>query len=965
MLLNNKDCSSFMRHLLPKLIRYFSFLVIAFVLCSNYFAQSQPKTLTLNSSIESQIKGGETQDYLVSLKANQTAQVEVIQNGVDISLFATDTNDEIFIETESPTGLLGKDWILVTSKKDGTYKISVSPANPVAKLGKYTIQLKKIRPTVPEDFGKNEAAKKISKVADAAYQAKYKGTVEGRLDAIKKWQEVIELSRIKNDKAWEGIALQSLGLIYEQLGRFQSALDVYLESLPALREGGSRQYEASSINNIGAVYKSLGEYEKSISYYEQAIIIQQEIGNRRSVGIYLNNIGNAYKSLGNYKEAIDYFKQSLVIKKEDKRVRGKRSYAITLNNLGVALTLTGEYESGIDYLQKGLDLRRGVEHRWGITNSLLNLGNAQWLAGDKQQSFENLKSANILTREVGDRQMEARSFYLLAIAEKGFRNNTKAIENISRGLELIEAIRSELISSEVRYSYFSTVQDYYDLYTDLLVSRFEKTKKKDDLALALQISERSRSRNLVELLQEAQVNFKQGIDTKLLDELKTLQSEINSKYTSRQRLLSSKAKPEKVAKVNKEINELNTSIQNLKIKIRRSNPKYADLTEGKTITANGIQTLLDNETVVLEYKLGKERSFAWLVSKDSIKIQVLPNRETIEKDARKFYDLTITNKRSDFEQRDKLSKSLHKTLLSKFDSEIKGKRLAIVADGILQYLPFSALQNSDTNYLADNNEIIILPSASVLAQLRESPNNAELNNKTIAIFADPVFDLQDSRIAENPNIKPSSESIAMAKVLREFRFGGTLPRLLASRQEARKISELLDKKQVNVQTDFEASVNNIEKSNLKDYKILHFATHGLLNSTRPELSGLVFSLYDKNGGNQDGFLSLDDIYNLELSSDLIVLSACQTALGKDVRGEGLIGLSRGFLYAGSDRVIASLWKVDDSATAEFMVRFYKNHLQKGLSASKALQQTKIEMKKIKRYQSPYYWSAFTLLGDWK
>ncbi len=502
-------------------------------------------------------------------------------------------------------------------------------------------------------------------------------------------------------------------------------------------------------------------------------------------------------------------------------------------------------------------------------------------------------------------------------------------------------------------------------------------KKADDLALALEISERSRSRSLVELLQEAKIDFRQGIAPKLLAEQKNLQKQINDKYARRETLLSGKPNPEQITKINGEINELNTQIQNVNIRIRRENPKYADLSEGKTINTNEIQKLLDDETVLLEYKLGEKRSFLWFVTKDSIEVFTLPAREKIEEKAKSFYNSVVANNKNEQAKTSEISKDLSKILLSPVAGKITNKRLAIVADGVLQYLPFSAFISPKSKVqspksvgnkeqlLIETNEIVILPSASVLAQLRENPNRAQQNNKTIAIFADPVFDLQDSRIAKNSNKKPGDENTAMTRVLRDFRLGETLPRLLASRQEAKNISNLIDKNEANVRTDFEANLENIENTNLKDYRILHFATHGLLNSSRPELSGLVFSLYDKNGEKQDGFLSLNSIYNLDISSDLIVLSACQTALGKDVRGEGLIGMSRGFLYAGSNRIIASLWKVDDSATAEFMKRFYTNHLQKGMSASKALQQTKTEIKKIPRYRSPYYWSAFTLLGDWQ
>lgn len=273
-----------------------------------------------------------------------------------------------------------------------------------------------------------------------------------------------------------------------------------------------------------------------------------------------------------------------------------------------------------------------------------------------------------------------------------------------------------------------------------------------------------------------------------------------------------------------------------------------------------------------------------------------------------------------------------------------------------------SLPNSDS-YLADNNEFVNLPS--VLAQLRRNSNSSKLKNKTIAVFADPVFDLDDSRIARKSDGGLNVKNAALRGVLRDFKFGETLPRLLSSRREARNISKFATDEKSLVRTDFDASLENIEDKSLKNYRILHFATHGLLNSSRPELSGLVLSLYDKNGVRKDGFLGLNDIYNLDLENDLIVLSACQTALGKDIRGEGLIGISRGFFYAGSSKVVASLWKVDDAATAEFMKLFYKNHLQKGMPASKALREAKIKMKKIPRYRSPFYWSAFTLLGDWK
>lgn len=921
------------------------------------FPQNRVENLTLNEQREFQIKGGEIHTFSINLSQNQTARVEIIQNGIDVSLAAENPAGTRFIETESPSGLFGDDLILVTALQDGDYKILVTPANPRSPVGKYQILLKEIRQTSAEDFRINEAAKEITKLAGETSVARAKGTIEGRREAIAKWQEIIELSKVKRDRVWEGIALLSSGLIYEQLGEIQNALDVYTKSLEIWQEIENRQYEGSSVNNLGIIYNDIGEYDKAISNYKRAIQIQTEIGNRPSVGIYLNNLGYALMRLGKHAEADDFFRQSLAIKNEDESNRGQRSVAVTLNNIGTNLSLSGNYSNGINYLQQSLDLRRKIGDKWGITNSLLNLGKFQADYSQNSDSRKNIEEAKIRSVELGDRRMEAESLYLLAISEKNLGNLDKAILNVGKGLDIVEMIRGELVGSEVRYAYFSTVQQFYELYIDLLISQFEKTKDKLFISKALEISERSRSRSLIELLQQANVDFKQGIDTKLLAKFQTSQSLLNDKHNARQRLLSETPTAEQITKINNEIEILNQQTEKLRLEIRKINPKFADLTEGNTVSAKEIQNLLDEKTVLVEYKLGEDRSFLWLVTQDSIDVFPLPSRRQIEDKANVLYSLITANNPSENDLTAKISNELSNILLTPIAAKISGKRIAVVAEGTLQYLPFSLLTmpNSPAKVLANENEIVILPSASVLAQIRESSPESKIFNKTIAIFADPVFDEKDVRIK-----RENSQKIVENKL-----FTQKLPRLIASRQEALIIAGFANKYQINLKTDFDANLENIADTNLAEYRILHFATHGILDTEKPARSGLIFSLFDEKGIPQNGFLSLDDIYNLNISSDLVVLSACQTALGRDVRGEGLIGLSRGFLYAGSRQIIASLWKVDDSATTEFMRLFYRNHLERKMSASAALRQAKLEMMKIPRYKSPFYWSAFTLLGDWR
>ncbi|MDQ2854709.1 MAG: CHAT domain-containing protein, partial [Acidobacteriota bacterium] len=470
------------------------------------------------------------------------------------------------------------------------------------------------------------------------------------------------------------------------------------------------------------------------------------------------------------------------------------------------------------------------------------------------------------------------------------------------------------------------------------------------------------------------VNIKQGVDVKLLEQAQDLQDKLNLRYRQRTSALAGKSTPEQITKITNDINSLTTELENLQVKIRLNNPRYANLTQPATLSAREMQLLLDDETVLLEYKLGVTRSFLWLVTKDSIKLFNLPGRAEIEATAREFYSSISSPDQRNEAKTNQLSIRLGQLLLAPAASQITNKRLAIVADGILQFIPFASLRlpNTKSNgqrLLAENNEIVVLPSASVLAELRRHSSESTGPGKTIAVFADPIFEANDPRLKKLSTVaadtRSSSSNPELKRVSRDFSFGETLPRLLSSRVEARNIAAFVPKDQLVSNVDFDANRANAMSASLADYRILHFATHGLLDTAHPEFSGLVFSLYDKDGKAQDGFLRLDQIYNLNLNSEMVVLSACQTALGKDVRGEGLIGLTRGFMYAGAKRVVASLWKVDDAATAEFMKRFYQRVLQRKLSPSSALRQTQNEMRVIPRYASPYFWAGFTLQGDWK
>jgi CHAT domain-containing protein len=393
-------------------------------------------------------------------------------------------------------------------------------------------------------------------------------------------------------------------------------------------------------------------------------------------------------------------------------------------------------------------------------------------------------------------------------------------------------------------------------------------------------------------------------------------------------------------------------------------------------------------TILLEYALGLDRSFLWVVQATSMHSFELPGRRHLEDSARRLYELARVReeRNAKVQQADlefaRAAAELGGALLGPATGLLGKKRLVIVASGVLEYVPFAALPCPSGpgagQPLVVEHEIVRLPSVSVLAALRRGAAGRSPSAKTLMILADPVFANHDSRLLQDQELVQDLQvDSAVAAVVEddpEPRFRnqgpsliqtGGFQRLHYSRREAEAIAALLDPSQVTLALDLAASRGLVASGELSRHRILHFATHGLLNSKHPELSALVLSMVDPNGQPADGLLRLHDIYGLELKADLVVLSACQTALGREIQGEGLIGLTRGFMYAGGTRVLASLWTVQDKATKELMTRFYRLLLKEGEPPAAALRAAQISMLGERRFAAPYYWAAFVLQGDWR
>src|SRR5262245_3891264 len=717
---------------------------------------------------------------------------------------------------------------------------------------------------------------------------------------------------------------------------------------------------------MGLVYSSLGEKQKALDKYNEALNISREIGDRRGEAFTLNNIGSVYRSLGEMQRALEKLNESLLI---SRAIGNRRGEAGTLNNIGRVYRELGEMQKALDKYTEALKIRLAVSDRSGEASTLLDMARVEQKRG----------------------------------------NLTQARQSIEQAISIVESVRADIGSQELRTSFLASRRDYYETYIDVLLQMHKQNPAASFDALALAVSERARARSLLDLLTEARADIRQGVESALLERERSLRQRISARAAAQANLLNGKHTPVQAEAAAKEIDSLTAEYEEVEVKIRASNPRYAALTQPQPLNLSEIQQqVLDPETLLLEYSLGENASYLFVVSHNSIASHQLPKRAEIEAAARSIYELLTVHQPRPGETETKRqarireartnywpqAAALSRVLLGPVASQLAKKRLVIVADGALQYIPFAALPvlyrdidetrnpGADPQPLIVEHEIVSLPSASTLATLRRDTAGRKPAEKSLAVLADPVFADDDSRVsrlvskaAVGEKARPAdSDEIKLAalQMSRSARESGVIEdevrfgRLLNTRREATAILALVPERERKQALDFQANRAMALNPELGQYRLIHFATHGLLNNIHPELSGIVLSLVDEGGQPQDGFLRLQDIYNLKLPAEQVVLSACQTGLGKEIKGEGLIGLTRGFMYAGTPRIVASLWKVDDRATSELMKRFYQGLLgHERLRPAEALRQAQLSIWKQKLWRAPYYWAAFVLQGEWK
>jgi CHAT domain-containing protein/Tfp pilus assembly protein PilF len=838
------------------------------------------------------------------------------------------------------------------------------------------------------------------------------------------------------------VSLGNLGIVASDRGDLAKAEEYYGQALNIKQKlaPGSRDI-AASFNNLGNISIRKGDLAKADEYFDQALEIwQKSAPGSLDAAASLYNLGIVAFGRGDLAKAEEYCDQALAIRQ--KLAPGSLDVATSFNCLGLLASHRGDLAKAEKYHSQALELEQKLAPgSLDVATSFNNLGNVAIDRGDLAKAEEYYGQALEIRQKLAPGSLDvAASFNNLGTVASGRRDLAKAEEYFGQALEIkqnlapgstshaetlaalagmarkdqkleaaaklyeqaLEALEGQTArlggAEQVRAGFRAAHADFYRDYVDLLMAQ-KQTE------LAFYVSERLRARSMLETLAEGHVDIHKGVAPRLLEQERRLQDQISATINRRISLLTKKHTEEQAAAVTREIEELDSRYQEVEGQIRISSPAYAALTQPQPWNARQVrEQLLDPDTLLLEYCLGEERSYLWAVSSGSVTAYELPKRIEIEEIARHLYKLladrgedrtkTPIQRKARFRE---TAARLSRMVLGPVASELAGKRLMIVSDGALQYVPFAALPRPGAGGAGDwvplvvDHEIISLPSASVLGVLRAERAERKQSAKEVALFADPVFSGNDERVRlarimkKHGGLAPAAVKQAVkekdAPVTRAWSTGLLtrslsdvgldagkdfyLPRLPFTRREAQAIMEVIPAGKGTAALDFDASRTNVLNPDLAQYRVVHIATHGLMDSANPELSGLVLSLVDERGRPQDGFLGLQDIYNLNLPVDLVVLSACETGLGKEIKSEGLIGLTRGFMYAGASRVVASLWNTDDAATAELMINFYKAMEQDKMRPAAALRQAQIQMWKKRRWKDPYYWAAFQLHGEWK
>lgn len=698
---------------------------------------------------------------------------------------------------------------------------------------------------------------------------------------------------------------------------------------------GDKDNEGVALNLLGRISRETGDIETQLIDYGKARVDFARAHDRPGEIEAISGMASALSALHRFHLLLPLYARKLQLAQQG---HIQSLMASALSDAAGVYQMQQQHRRAEQLFRRAIAIYRAADNTSAEGNALILLAKLKVETGDLDQAVILLEDALKLKEKTAEIADIARIQYELAYIYSHQDHPALAKDAIEKTIKIIESQRLKLSNFDSRATYFASVHKYFSLYIQVLMTLDLESPGLGFSQTAFEASEKSKVRALLDLLENTQ-------HASSCDELLAGDSGTNTLT-----------------------------------RFQGEQTGTMDAVSARPLTLDEIREEMgDSETVLLEYALGDEKSYAWLVDGDKILAHELPSAAVIRGIAGAFRETLIPpaardhETASDYLKRQRAeerfqrlySRKLGKLLLGGLDLPA-GKRVLVVPDGPLQYVPFAALRvpgtGVDTTPFIVQHDVTMLPSASVLAALRKAADKRPPPTAGVAILADPVFDKLGTRTSAASGVSEGSHDLKRA--LQDIRGSLHLIRLPGSRTEALAIQHIVGPEHTRLAMGFDANRASIINGSLAHNRVIHFATHGIVDTRHPEMSGLILSRLNPKGEHQDGYLRLRDIYNLKLSADLVVLSSCDSALGKDLESEGIIGLPRGFLYAGARSVIASLWKVDDDATAALMKGLY-SRMQQGKSPQTALRESQLELAKDARYRQPYYWAGFMMEGDYR
>ncbi len=743
-------------------------------------------------------------------------------------------------------------------------------------------------------------------------------------------------------------ALNSIGVVHYLQGNYEQALEIYQKSL-AMREAlGDKAGIAVTLINIGRVHDSQGNYVLALEIYQKSLALYEAIGNKDGIARTLTNIGNVHYGQGNFAQALEIYQKSLTL---SEALGNKDGIARILNNIGNVHYWQGNYAQALEIYQKSLAMREALGDKAGVSSTLTDMGNASRLLRNYAQALDFGRRAAVLAKQIGDPDEFWRAQNEVGLSYRALNQLVPARQAFDEAIGTVETLRAQVAGGEQEQQrFFEDKLDPYQGMVELLVDQKQ-------FSAALGYAERAKARVLLDVLHSGRIDVTKAMTKAEQDQERGLNNRLISLNTQISRE-NQRPQPEAAR-----LNDLKVQLQKARLdyeafqtSLYAAHPELkAQRGEIEALTPDQARALLpDSRSALLEYVVTDERAYLFALTVNAAgtttELKVYPltlKQKELGARVAQFRE-TLANGSPGFRES---ARGLYDLLLKPAAAQLQGRTsMIIVPDGPLWELPFQALQPGPNRYLIEDSAIAYAPSLTALREMNKLRQRKKdsTDSLTLLAFANPALGKQTITRVKSVPMDEKLEPLPEAE------------------RQVNAIKQIYGAPNTKVYLGAEAREERA-KAEAGSYRILHFATHGILNDSSPMYSQLLLAQAEADT-REDGLLEAWEIMKLNLKADLVVLSACDTARGRVGAGEGMIGLSWAFFVAGSPTSVLSQWKVDAASTTELMMEFHRQLKAQmtnsvgSFSAARALREADLKLLRSERYRHPFYWAGFVVTG---